>query len=297
MKPRVPQVAEAIAHEVGTALVFCHQGAGRVPGHDDRDEREVHPRREARRGARQLAGRSRNRWASSAASRRGTTRCTRWSARSRRRWPPAAPWCSSPPRWRRSAPSCSPRRRTKSGCRPACSTSCRATAAVVGEAIVAHPDVDMVSFTGSLQAGRRVASVAGDGIKKVCLELGGKSAVPGPRRCAVREGDPGRREQLHAELRADLLGVDAHAGAARAARRGRGTRQGAARQADARRSVRRRHAARPAGLGRPARHRARLHRAGQEGGRDARRRRRPARGAGHGLLRRADDLRERRQRA
>ncbi|HET9703270.1 MAG TPA: aldehyde dehydrogenase family protein [Vicinamibacterales bacterium] len=47
---------------------------------------------------------------------------------------------------------------------------------VVGEAIVAHPDVDMVSFTGSLAAGRRIASVAGDGIKKVTLELGGKSA-------------------------------------------------------------------------------------------------------------------------
>ncbi len=47
---------------------------------------------------------------------------------------------------------------------------------IVGEAIVAHPGVDMVSFTGSLQAGRRIASVAGDGIKKVCLELGGKSA-------------------------------------------------------------------------------------------------------------------------
>ncbi|HYB94255.1 MAG TPA: aldehyde dehydrogenase family protein [Vicinamibacterales bacterium] len=47
---------------------------------------------------------------------------------------------------------------------------------VVGEAIVAHPGIDMVSFTGSLQAGRRIASVAGDGIKKVTLELGGKSA-------------------------------------------------------------------------------------------------------------------------
>jgi aldehyde dehydrogenase (NAD+) len=47
---------------------------------------------------------------------------------------------------------------------------------VVGEALVAHPGVDMVSFTGSLAAGRRVAAVAGDGIKKVCLELGGKSA-------------------------------------------------------------------------------------------------------------------------
>jgi acyl-CoA reductase-like NAD-dependent aldehyde dehydrogenase len=46
----------------------------------------------------------------------------------------------------------------------------------VGEAIVGHADVDMVSFTGSLAAGRRVASLAGDGIKKVTLELGGKSA-------------------------------------------------------------------------------------------------------------------------
>ena len=48
--------------------------------------------------------------------------------------------------------------------------------ALVGEAIVAHPGVDMVSFTGSLVAGRRVGAVAGDGIKRVCLELGGKSA-------------------------------------------------------------------------------------------------------------------------
>lgn len=47
---------------------------------------------------------------------------------------------------------------------------------VVGEAIVAHPEADMVSFTGSLQAGRRVGALAGDGIKRVCLELGGKSA-------------------------------------------------------------------------------------------------------------------------
>ena len=47
---------------------------------------------------------------------------------------------------------------------------------IVGEAIVRHPGVDMVSFTGSLEAGRRVASLAGEGIKKVTLELGGKSA-------------------------------------------------------------------------------------------------------------------------
>jgi len=47
---------------------------------------------------------------------------------------------------------------------------------VVGEAIVADPDVDMVSFTGSTRAGRRVAELAAQGIRKVALELGGKSA-------------------------------------------------------------------------------------------------------------------------
>ncbi|WOF22864.1 aldehyde dehydrogenase family protein [Microbacterium betulae] len=47
---------------------------------------------------------------------------------------------------------------------------------VVGERIVAHPDVDMVSFTGSTQAGRRIAELAATGLKKVTLELGGKSA-------------------------------------------------------------------------------------------------------------------------
>ena len=46
---------------------------------------------------------------------------------------------------------------------------------VVGEAIAAHPDVDMVSFTGSTRAGRRVAELASQSIKRVALELGGKS--------------------------------------------------------------------------------------------------------------------------
>ncbi|MGD0435707.1 MAG: aldehyde dehydrogenase family protein [Bryobacteraceae bacterium] len=47
---------------------------------------------------------------------------------------------------------------------------------VVGEAIASHPMVDMVSFTGSVRAGKRVATLAGEGIRKVTLELGGKSA-------------------------------------------------------------------------------------------------------------------------
>ena len=47
---------------------------------------------------------------------------------------------------------------------------------VVGEAIASHPDVDMVSFTGSTRAGRRVSELAAATVKRVALELGGKSA-------------------------------------------------------------------------------------------------------------------------
>jgi betaine-aldehyde dehydrogenase len=47
---------------------------------------------------------------------------------------------------------------------------------VVGEALASHPLVDMVSFTGSTRAGRRVSELAAQSIKRVALELGGKSA-------------------------------------------------------------------------------------------------------------------------
>jgi acyl-CoA reductase-like NAD-dependent aldehyde dehydrogenase len=46
---------------------------------------------------------------------------------------------------------------------------------VVGEAIAAHPDVDLVSFTGSTRAGRRVSELAAATVKPVAMELGGKS--------------------------------------------------------------------------------------------------------------------------
>ncbi len=46
----------------------------------------------------------------------------------------------------------------------------------VGEAIASHPDIDMVSFTGSTRAGTRVAELGAATVKKVALELGGKSA-------------------------------------------------------------------------------------------------------------------------
>ncbi len=45
-----------------------------------------------------------------------------------------------------------------------------------GTAISAHPEIDVVSFTGSTRAGREVARAAADGIKRVTQELGGKSA-------------------------------------------------------------------------------------------------------------------------
>ena len=46
----------------------------------------------------------------------------------------------------------------------------------VGAAISSHPEIDVVSFTGSTRAGREVARAAAEGIKRVTQELGGKSA-------------------------------------------------------------------------------------------------------------------------
>ncbi|MEK6299861.1 MAG: aldehyde dehydrogenase family protein [Acidobacteriota bacterium] len=48
--------------------------------------------------------------------------------------------------------------------------------AVVGEALASHSGVDMISFTGSTRAGKRVSELASQTVKRVALELGGKSA-------------------------------------------------------------------------------------------------------------------------
>jgi betaine-aldehyde dehydrogenase len=45
-----------------------------------------------------------------------------------------------------------------------------------GEALVRHPGVDMISFTGSTRAGKRISELAAQSVKRVALELGGKSA-------------------------------------------------------------------------------------------------------------------------
>lgn len=51
------------------------------------------------------------------------------------------------------------------------------TGSGAGQRLVEHPDVDKVSFTGSTEVGRRIIQAAGGNLKKVSLELGGKSPV------------------------------------------------------------------------------------------------------------------------
>ncbi|MCB5169743.1 aldehyde dehydrogenase family protein [Streptomyces bambusae] len=68
------------------------------------------------------------------------------------------------------------------------------TGPVAGQALAEHPDVDLVSFTGSTAVGRRIGALAGGAVKRVALELGGKSAnviLPGadlPKAVAVGVG-------------------------------------------------------------------------------------------------------------
>jgi len=50
------------------------------------------------------------------------------------------------------------------------------TGAAAGEPLVAHAGVDMISFTGSTRAGKRISELAAQSVKRVALELGGKSA-------------------------------------------------------------------------------------------------------------------------
>ena len=46
-----------------------------------------------------------------------------------------------------------------------------------GEHLVTHPGIDKISFTGSTQAGKRIAALCGERVRRVTLELGGKSAA------------------------------------------------------------------------------------------------------------------------
>ncbi|MEM6661283.1 MAG: aldehyde dehydrogenase family protein [Pseudomonadota bacterium] len=63
----------------------------------------------------------------------------------------------------------------EAGCPPGVYNMVTGDGPGVGEAISAHQDIDMVSFTGSTRAGKAVTKAAADTIKRVTLELGGKS--------------------------------------------------------------------------------------------------------------------------
>ena len=90
----------------------------------------------------------------------------------------------------------------------------------VGETLVAHPDVDMVSFTGSTTAGRRIGSVAAQTVKRVALELGGKSPLIILDDADIAQAVDGRPDRLFPELRPNLYCLDAHDRSALQARRG-----------------------------------------------------------------------------
>ena len=94
------------------------------------------------------------------------------------------------------------------------------TGPVVGEAIVAHPETDMVSFTGSTRAGRRVSELAAQARQAGLAGAGRQVAERDPRRRRPRAGGHRRRGQVLPQLRPDLQRAHPHAGAARQARAG-----------------------------------------------------------------------------
>ena len=112
-----------------------------------------------------------------------------------------------------------------SGCRPACSTSSPATARSSARRSSAHPDVDMVSFTGSTRAGRRVSELAAADRQEGRARARRQVAERDPRRRRPRAGRHRRRGQVLPQLGPDLHRADAHARPARPARAGRGDRR------------------------------------------------------------------------
>jgi len=65
----------------------------------------------------------------------------------------------------------------KAGLPPGVFNLVTGTGPVAGEALASHPEVDMISFTGSTRAGRRISELAVPTVKRLALELGGKSAA------------------------------------------------------------------------------------------------------------------------
>ena len=76
------------------------------------------------------------------------------------------------PLWRSASPRSSP-----STCPKASSTSCPGPAPTIGDELVGHPKVRMVSITGDTATGKRIAQIAAGTVKRLHLELGGKAPV------------------------------------------------------------------------------------------------------------------------
>ncbi len=160
-----------------------------------------------------------------------------------------------------------------------------------GAALVDHPDVDKIAFTGSTAVGREIGAKAGRALKRVTLELGGKSPnviLPDADIEAAVKGsfqgiyfnsgqacNAGSRLFVPAERFDEVMGGLAEA--AKAAQLGPGLDAG--------------HPARAAGLRRAAAARDELHRIGARGGRRGARRRRDRVERQRRLLRRADAVR------
>ena len=96
----------------------------------------------------------------------------------------------------------------------------------------------MISFTGSTARGRRVSEAAAGTVKRVALELGGKSAERHPRGRRPSAGDHRWRIEVLPELRPDLQRAHAHARPATPAGRGRADRGRGRRALQARRPLR-----------------------------------------------------------
>ena len=130
-----------------------------------------------------------------------------------------------------------------------------------GQALVQHPDIRMVSLTGSVETGKWIARAAADTLKRVHLELGGKAPVVDLRR--RRHGGRARDDRRHGLLqrRPGLHGGHARARRRQGLRRRRQRPRRAGQGLQDGRPLRRGDDARPGQLPAPARARRGLHRA------------------------------------
>ncbi len=90
---------------------------------------------------------------------------------------------------------------------------------IVGAAIAAHPDIAKISFTGSTAVGKAILRSSAETMKRVTLELGGKSPMPDSGRRRFRASGPVRVDGGRDEQRPGLHRGHAHSGVGSAPRR------------------------------------------------------------------------------